>query len=139
MSDYRKAASDMKARWNASAAKTAHLMAFFDSLRLSLSREVKRANSALTSEDLPEIELKDEGSIELTYVGAKCKIHIVSDLNMIHASYVSRSGDGSIRLSVLEKSDPPVASITEISEFCGQIGPQEAAVAIIEKLLEVAP
>jgi hypothetical protein len=140
MSDYSKAACDLKRRWDTSAAKGAHLMAFFESMRSALSREVERANSALDSEDLPNIEFKKENPIEIACVGSKCEIHLVSDLNMILVNFASRSGEKSLRFSIQECSDPPMAhEICHSAAAEEEFAPREVAAAVIEELIAGAP
>lgn len=153
MAEYQKAASALRKRWDASAAKAAHFLQFIDDLHSAISREVDVANSALRIEGLPEIELNAENPITLTLVGLKCRILLdmeegtaVADfassgiLQSQRAPYARRTGEKQIRFSVTEDSNPPSAKRVRASQGSqGDLSPDLVAKAIVEDLIAELP
>lgn len=153
MAGYRKAASALRVRWNASAARSAHLLRFFDDLHSSISHEVELANSALRLEGLPEIELSLANPITLMLAGTKCRILLDADENMAVAEVVSkgilqsqrspyarRTGEKQIQFAVTERSDPPTATRVDASQGSQEeLSPASIAAAIVEDLITEIP
>jgi hypothetical protein len=153
MADYGKAASALKMRWNASAAKSAHLLRFLDELSLAISHEVEMANSALRREGCPEIELGSANPITLTIAGTKCRILLNTIEYMVVAETVSPTTlqsqrspyarklcEKQVKFSVKEHSHPPTA--TKVGASQGphdDLSPALVAAEIVEDLISELP
>lgn len=157
MTDYGKAASELKSRLEAKAKREAELNAFIEAVRTSLFTEVEKANSALTYEGDPLIEFKQGGpdgpTIVLTCGAATAKISLLApadpkvprdpkaaDDPSIVANIVSESGEKTVTYFILQRESPLRARRISLSPDEEQkIEPAEIASTIVEELINSAP
>jgi hypothetical protein len=140
MSDYSKAVNNLKARWDASAARGKYLDTFYRGVQWSISNEVESANASLCSEGLPEIELGTGSTLTLELVSAKCRITIESDEYMIVASFVSNKRDKLFKFLVQEQGDHSIAHRADsTSEAKEEFSSHKIAVFLVEELIAEAP
>jgi hypothetical protein len=144
MADYAKAASDLKARLDAKARRTANLDAFFEALRVGLSDEAEQANSALTYEGAPTIEFKEGWStgdiIVITCGTATATITQDREAPNVAANITSETGERSVTFIILPDESPATAQRVSLSPVTEpKIEPRASAATIIEELIASAP
>jgi hypothetical protein len=144
MVDYPKAAFDFKARLNAKAKRKADLDAFFEGIRLSIGKEVDKANVELSREHAPKIDVQQasphEYTIELVCRAAKCNISQDRSVPSIGAVISGEAGQKTVTFLILIDETPVRArrlSLTPETE--PKIDPAELAATFVEELITGAP
>jgi len=144
MADYTKAASDLKVRLDAKAKRAANLDAFFEAVRVALSDEAEKANSALTYEGAPTIEFKEGWStgdiIVITCATATATVTQDREAPNVAANIVSEAGEKPVTFIILPDESPVTAQRVSLSPATEpKIEPQAAAETIIQELIASAP
>src|ERR1700733_2550615 len=100
MTDYAKAASDLKARLNAKVKRRLDLTAFFEEVRTALSKEAAKANLELDKLNAPKIEIQQaslgEPTVELMCGEASCNVSQDRSAPSVGAVIAGESGEKTI-------------------------------------------
>jgi hypothetical protein len=144
MTDYAKAASDLKARLNAKVKRRLDLTAFFEEVRTALSKEVAKANLELGKESAPKIEIQQaslgEPTVELICGQASCNVSQDRSAPSVGAVIAGESGEKTITFLILVDESPIRArrlSLTPETEE--KVDANLLAATFVEELIMGAP
>jgi hypothetical protein len=144
MTDYAKAASDLKARLDAKFKRIADLNEFFESVRGSIATEVASANTELAEKCAPTIAIREEGvgepTIQLACQNAICKISQNRDVPSISAVITGESGETTLTFVILVDQSPVVGQQVSLAPATEpKLSPSEIAAKFVEALIAGAP
>jgi hypothetical protein len=144
MVDYPKAAFEFKERLNAKAKRKADLDAFFEGIRVSIGKEVDKANLELSREGAPKIDLQQasphEYTIEIVCRSATCNISQDRSVPSIGAVISGEAGQKNVAFIILIDENPIRARRLSLTpEIEPKIDPAELAATFVEELITGAP
>jgi hypothetical protein len=144
MTDYTKAASDLKARLDAKVKRRLDLTAFFEEVRTALSKEAAKANLELEKQGAPKIDIQQaslgEPTIELVCGQARCNVSQDRSAPSVGAVVTGESGEKTITFLILVDESPIRArrlSLTPETEE--KVDANLLAATFIEELITGAP
>ncbi len=144
MTDYAKAASDLKARLNAKVKRRLDLTAFFEEVRVAISREVAKANLELAKENAPKLEIQQaslgEPTIELICDKARCNISQDRSTPSIGAVVTGEAGEKTITFLILLDETPlKVRRLSLTPQTEEKVDATGLAATFVEELITGAP
>jgi hypothetical protein len=144
MTDYAKAASDLKARLDAKVKRRLDLTAFFEEVRVSLTKEVTQANVELIKAGAPKIDIQQaslgEPTIELVCDKASCHISQDRSAPSVGAVIVGESGEKTVTFLILVDESPLRARRLSLAPATEpKVDANELAATFVEELITGAP
>jgi len=144
MTNYSKAAIDLKARMDAKVKRRVDLSAFFEGLRTGLTKEVEKANVELIKEGAPKIEIQrasvGEPTIELRCGNATCNVSQDRSVPSIGAVVAGEAGEKTITYLILLEESPLNARRLGLTSEAGEkVDAVGLASAFVEELIAGAP
>jgi hypothetical protein len=144
MTDYAKAASELKARLDAKVKRKLDLTAFFEEVRAALTKEVAVANVELSKAGAPKVEIQPaslgEPTIELTCDKARCHVSQDRSAPSVGAAIIGESGEKTVTFLILIDESPLRARRLSLApDTEPKIDANELAATFVEELITGAP
>jgi hypothetical protein len=144
MTDYAKAALELKGRLDAKTKRRVDLYAFFESLKASLIKEVKLANVELAREGAPLVSLQPasegEPTIEMTCGTSLCRISQDRAVPSVGAVITGESGSKTITF-LIDLQELPLKSsrVSLTPEIEEKVEVSAVAAIFVEAVIMGAP
>jgi hypothetical protein len=144
MTDYAKAASDLKARLDAKVKRRLDLTAFFEEVRSNLTKEVAQANAELIKAGAPKIDIQQaslgEPTIELVCDKASCHVSQDRGAPSVGAVITGESGEKTVTFLILVDESPLRARRLSLApDTEPKVDANALAATFVEELITGAP